>query len=625
MPQDFLSGSDLDQPITSLRLEIYTADSSKARTTDSVYCNVAFQDGSRLFNPNNFRLAPESSSPQTPIFVRDQTNSFSLPVPGGFTKTIREIDELYLRKSGSNGWLLGSALLFANSETLSEELPVIGNSQINQFLDNDEHTLFLCDWSSRSLCDSSKLPAKYPLLCPRYRIAGPVLGQVSDTGANILYRVDREGIYRLRVHTANLVSPPVFEQDKSLSPTATFEVRELVPNTHYRFRFFHLLDGEEIPLPDGDGEFRTFPADGSPVRFSFAFGSCLRNKHNVGQTAWTGIRQLAADPSADPLVNSTDDLRFFIHLGDTFYFHDDVTDSDPKNMRTMLAANVSSRKHPGFLEMARRLPSCAVWDDHDFRRNGGERPGFAAIDDSRDGFLSYWGNNPIDKENHGLTTLLTYGNVDIYLLDGRFRRDKGSGTCFSEAMLNEVVNRIFVRGRGEDRLVILASGSTWNDTNREGDNYGGDDAFETERETLLYGRLNDLMGRFITGLVFLSGDIHINEIYEVELARPGVSNRVAPEFVSSPLGDNSSSSLHSARDFPQGERKWSVASKGDRARRGFATLDVDTTGREPDGNWTIRVNYYTDDPTVNEPYAFKDYTLQNRQFAFAGAVEEIDV
>ncbi len=150
MPQQFLDDPDLlDQTITSLSMEIHTVDASHAGTNDKVYCNVVFKDGSLLFNPENFLLKPPPISPISPpfLFEKGATNTFLLPIPEGFERKIADIDEFYIRKPDDNGWLLGSALLFANGL----DLPVIGNSEINQFLDTSKEVLFLRDWSTRSL------------------------------------------------------------------------------------------------------------------------------------------------------------------------------------------------------------------------------------------------------------------------------------------------------------------------------------------------------------------------------------------------------------------------------------------------------------------------------------------
>ena len=82
------------------------------------------------------------------------------------------------------------------------------------------------------------------------------------------------------------------------------------------------------------------------------------------------------------------------------------------------------------------------------------------------------------------------------------------------------------------RVVVLATGSSWNHTLRGDGLRYGDDVYESEREDL-YTRLRQRMGRQINGLILLSGDEHRNEIYH-DLG----DSRIAPEFIASPLTDN---------------------------------------------------------------------------------------
>jgi alkaline phosphatase D len=515
---------------------------------------------------------------------------------------------LYLRKDGSDGWFLASALLFANSFSL----PVIGNSRINQFLDNSNSALRLSEWSTRSLSLPSVTPARFPPASACYRLAGPVLGQLSATSANVVYRVEREGHYRLEV-TEVSTGATIFSSTKELSPTGIFRIDRLAANTHYAFRFFFIRGTTEIHLPEGDGEFRTFPPEDVGVRFTFAFGSCARNRYDPEQPAWLAMRNLAADPASDTLAVPWRGIRFFLHLGDTFYFHDDMTNDEPETKAAAEAANLSARKHRGFLEMARVIPSIAVWDDHDFRYDGKDSTNYPAKDLSLAAFLEYWGNDLFvgdDGETTGLTTRLTYGNVDVYLMDGRYHRDKGAGVCFTQELLRQIVFEIRERAARGKRLVILASGSTWNHTTTEGEPYG-ESSYDLERESF-YRQLHEFIGSAIYGLVFLSGDIHQSEIYEIELVSSDGAIKRAPEFVSSPLAYNSS--LRNAKPI-EGERRRSFTSKGSNGRRGFGTLEIDTTALEPEKRWTLRLRFHDEKGTSTTPYHTEVYTLKDGQFA----------
>ena len=367
----------------------------------------------------------------------------------------------------------------------------------------------------------------------------------------------------------------------------------------------------------------TCPPEQEDARFAFAFGSCTRNRFDPIQPGWASIARLAFDvdrdlPTRRASLEETP-IRFFMHLGDTFYFYDsDVLSEDNAGDLTAVgdahaaarAAHLSSRLNPHFLDMARRLPSIAVWDDHDFRGNNGDRVDFADAPAIRDIFLDYWGNPsvPAPWRSFGLATRLTYGKTDIYLMDGRFRRIKTGSerACFTTAQCELVLGDIADRSRRlGGRMVILASGSPWNGMdNRVNEAFAG---YPKER-TVLFDGLRALMERdLIQGLAFLSGDIHRHEVYEVQIG----GGRVAPEFICSPIckprSDKESRSLEGERCFSRG------VDADDGLYAGFASVSIDTTGpagRKPRLNVTYR---RSDNGAI---FFTHNYALNNNEFRF---------
>lgn len=109
------------------------------------------------------------------------------------------------------------------------------------------------------------------------------------------------------------------------------------------------------------------------------------------------------------------------------------------------------------------------------------------------------------------------------------------------------------------------------------------------------------MGDTINGLLFTSGDTHVNEIYHVDLG----GGRMAPEFVSSPLTRNTGLSEH--RDIKRGR----VASFSSKEKRGFATLTIDTL-KETRDKWTATICYFQEAAAVQ--YERRSYVLSNGQF-----------
>jgi hypothetical protein len=110
--------------------------------------------------------------------------------------------------------------------------------------------------------------------------------------------------------------------------------------------------------------------------------------------------------------------------------------------------------------------------------------------------------------------------------------------------------------------------------------------------------------------VFISGDLHINEIYEIVL--PSGGSKKAPEFVCSPMGNNSD--LKDARTIT-GERKWNFSSEiEDGSYWGFTAITIDTTNSNPNGNWTLSAKYRRFDNGTD--YKTQVYTLQNDEFVY---------
>ena len=360
----------------------------------------------------------------------------------------------------------------------------------------------------------------------------------------------------------------------------------LQANHEYKFDLGFMRGGDANRVPDASGSLRTYPPESSRGRFTFAFGSCANSDSEdhdgqVAQGAWLAIRALAPAPN----VRRIDPVRLFVHLGDSFYFYDYYMDEVPvKHVETMQAAHLSIRHNIEFLDMARAVPCCGVWDDHDF---AGDDKDSTSVNGTVRGqavhtWLEYWGNRTISAQEMGLTTRISHGLVDIYLLDGRFNRDKGRGVCFGQTIIDWLLGEIDNRGRDIPRVVVLTTGSNWNHEAHGDENYG-DSVYNAEREGLfraLARRMSTNGNRTINGLLLLSGDDHVNEIFHVILDPD--NGRMAPEFVSSPLTRNTD--LSDGHEI-EGER---VASFSSTRYRGFATLTI-VTSTEPEVDWTATV------------------------------------
>jgi hypothetical protein len=177
----------LSKKLESLELELFTIKANDAESLDQPYVNIVFSDGTRLYEPENLPLQKVDPLDEGILPPPGQTRRYKLPFKERFPddrpldRTLGDIAEVYLRKARDDAWFAGSVLLYANTDDPNmPDMPPLGNSKINQFLDNDDEVLFLRDWSTQSFSVAPATNANIPLTRSGYRVLGPVIGQISD-------------------------------------------------------------------------------------------------------------------------------------------------------------------------------------------------------------------------------------------------------------------------------------------------------------------------------------------------------------------------------------------------------------------------------------------------------------
>jgi hypothetical protein len=572
-PEEIVADRRPAGSLDGLELEVKTGDVPYGDTDDFVYCSVRLASGVEIVS--DLRL----NYPRENDFERGATRRYLLPLPSDLPTTVTpdQIARITLRKSGSDGWLLGGVSLYANGVLRFR------NPAVNQFLDNDAALLTKRSWVSD-------------------RIVGPVLGGIGPDFARVQARLETPGPIEVRLTPQ---TGPAITAAGQAAPAGVVQVGGLTPDTTYTYQLFR----NGVALPNTDGRLRTFPPESQGAAFSFAFGSCVRNKYDSAQRGWAQLARLA------------EGLRFFLHLGDTFYFYDgDVLDvgdvgEATEVMRAVQAAHLSSRLHPGFLRLGRVLPTVAIWDDHDFRGNNSIGEGFAHLAQTRDVFLDYWGNPDRGAawRKFGLTSRVSVGRADLYLMDGRFNRTLFKGAFFGRAQCDLILDAIDTRAKElGPRLVLLASGSPWHNMDHN-DSYSqhfmGFPLYGAERTAFLGSLASRIVDGRIRGLILLSGDVHRAEIYEVDLG-----NRVvAPELVSSalamPRSETDSRAITGQRKYSRG------VDPEDGSYASFCWVSLDTTAVKPNGAWTLRVDQRRSDN--GEVFFTKRYLLTDNQFMWA--------
>jgi alkaline phosphatase D len=264
-------------------------------------------------------------------------------------------------------------------------------------------------------------------------------------------------------------------------------VEGLKPGTRYFYSV--MLDGARAmsrPYPS----FETAPEPGSPGRTRVAFSSC------VGRTGY-----LTAAIWAEMSARTRFDL--LLMLGDNHYA--DTTAPEPQRR-----AYYDHRQTLGYAEITRRVPTYAIWDDHDYGPNDSDATAKGKEISLRT-FQEFWANPGYGQpDDPGVYFRFSRGEIDFFMLDSRYHRspnrmpDDGTKTMLGARQLAWLKRELLA---SRAKVKFIACGSEW-------EPYGHLDSwtsFARERDEIFaFLRAHDLQG-----ILLLSGDRHFTGAYQI--------------------------------------------------------------------------------------------------------------
>jgi alkaline phosphatase D len=202
-------------------------------------------------------------------------------------------------------------------------------------------------------------------------------------------------------------------------------------------------------------------------------------------------------------------------LGDNIYLRDpEWTSREGINRRYRYY-----RSHASMKKLMQAAPHVAIWDDHDFGPDDADAS-FVNRRWTREMFHRYW-PLPYDPPADGLYGMVTVGDVDIFMLDDRSYRypNRWPAEAPEKAMYGPAqmqwLKAALVYSRAPFKLV--AGGTQFfNKVSRAqpGAPYRGEtwSNFPAEQESLM----RFLAETRIPGVVFLSGDRHLAQMFRIE-------------------------------------------------------------------------------------------------------------
>ncbi len=310
-----------------------------------------------------------------------------------------------------------------------------------------------------------------------------VVGDVTPNGAMVWLRAEPDSQvflhYAKEASLSDFNSIGPFPMDKGADATALIKLEKLEPATSYYYRA--AVVGK---TPGYVARFATAPKPDDAAKVSFCFSADTRESYQPF-TIMNAVRAQHPD--------------FFLHLGDTIYAD---RGGDAHRLSEFWAKYRANREDVATQLCFGESSVYVVWDDHEVADDYLPENPLAPI--GRRAFLDYW---PIERnptEPGRIYRSFRWGRaLELVLLDARQYRDRKHGTMLgkaqkewlfetmarSEALFKFIATSVPMAGGGKDR---------W-------------DGYPAERAEIL----RYIREKKITGVVFLSGDLHYAAITRI--------------------------------------------------------------------------------------------------------------
>ena len=379
---------------------------------------------------------------------------------------------------------------------------------------------------------------------------GPMLGCVTESSAKFWVRTVNEVPVEVIVKRADSGdSLQVRAAGKTSSKgdyTVVLGIKGLEPNTLYEYEI--RIDGNKKAK---GGRFRTFSPSGKPTKFQVGFG---------GGAGFTPEHERMWD------TISSHNLPAFLLLGDNVYI------DNPTRPAVQQYCYYRRQSRPEFRNFVASTSIFAIWDDHDFTTNdagGGPEIYFPEWKIPVWRTFTYNWNNPYyggGEKQPGCWFDFSIGDVDFFMLDGRYYRDEPRSE--NPSMLGDAQKKwLFEKLKSSKATFkVLTSPVPWALGAKPGsrDPWQG---YREEREQIF----SFLESNRIDGVILISADRHRSDAWKIERE----NGYDLYEFESSKL-----TNIHTHKIMPG-------AMFGYNKKCSFGLLMFDTTKADPEVTYQI--------------------------------------
>ena len=412
--------------------------------------------------------------------------------------TVGEITEVTLRPapgSGQDAWKPTCLAVLLDGDLL------YCNDQLDDFIGSDPGDL-------AAFTDPNVTFQGCPGCYASVLTHGPMVGHTTSSSARVWFRTASrlpvQILYGLQPDLSDFALTASHTTELDDDFTGVLDLEGLEPDSRYYYQV--QVDGV-AESPPGIS-LRTAPVAGGV--FNVALGSCTREDVFAEQPIFQSIQ--------------THEPEMLLMIGDNHYA--DTTDPARLDFFYRLSRGITDRA-----VLLAVTPTWAVWDDHDF--TGNDSLGSAPQKErSLAAFKRYWANPSYATDGlDGIWSNIVWGDVEFFLLDGRYYRDDPNEPNPSLLGPDQLAWLLAGLDASTATFKVLVSGSQWTPSGST-DSWA---SYDAEREAIL----DHVMESGIAGVVLVSGDVHRAEVRRLR----DRSSTTYPvwEFTSSPLANTNAS------------------------------------------------------------------------------------
>jgi len=314
---------------------------------------------------------------------------------------------------------------------------------------------------------------------------GPMLGAVSENSAAIWLRTTVPTNVTITLSKITSPSELLTQRLKTAADsdnTCIARFGNLKPNTKYRY-VVHVGKSKQQAI--------------------FTTPSPLLKKKGVRVVYGYGYQ-----PSQDKMKPGTSIfMEMASRKADLILFLGDFPYTAKGSRKEIRSGNKKIRDVVGFTQLTSSTPTYGIYDDHDFGPNDCDGTHKNA-DEALAAFKEYWPNPSYGlPDNKGIYCSFVVGNVEFFLLDGRYQARKNKKTMLGGTQFQWLCNKL---KNSKSRYKVLVSGTQFGrvkDDGWPGKYYVG------ERNKLF----SFIAENKITGVIGMSGDVHRSDIYKLPI------------------------------------------------------------------------------------------------------------